>query len=343
MKKTKLVTEPENFDDEAPLLPGDVTVTGTYPTLLRKKTGLFSLDYALQSKGYLGLPMRNLIELYGYVGVGKSTLAYYLAGKVSERDTISICDIEMLDREYIPYAIGASGFKGNVHLVDGVDDKQKAVPHENMMMNMVKELAEETTGASILDSVSAIQPIAEAEGDFGEAFMGKRAKLVGQVSRALSGVLRNKERPSSAFIINHVYQILGGRGHTTAGGVLLGALAGVRLMLWTGEAFYDDKTGKPLGFLVKGKVEKLRFGGKGGEFQFYIVPGFGIHVGVSAMFDCFEFELAERGTRVKLDDRNIGYLKTDLLSYAALGKTRKFLPFIDKLNEYADKVEKGNE
>lgn len=335
-KKKSIPDEITQEEEEAPFVP-EVEVTGSYPHLSRKRTGLYSLDYALQSKGELGLPLRNIVELYGYAGVGKSTLAYFLAGCVAERDTISVCDIEMLDRDYVRYATGVSGFRGRIHLIDGTkEDKFRS--HEEMLMELSKELNEDSTGAAVIDSVSAIQPIAEAQGDFGEAFMGKRAKLVGQVSRSLSGVLRNKQKESAAFIVNHVYQILGGRGHTTAGGVLLGALAGVRLMLWTAETFSDDKdANRPIGFLVKGQVEKLRFGGKGGEFQFYIVPGFGVHPGVSAMFDCFELGIAKRDARVKLGDKSMGYLKADLLSYAAEGKTRKFLPFQEELSIRAEK------
>jgi hypothetical protein len=104
----------------------------------------------------------------------------------------------------------------------------------------------------------------------------------------------------------------------------------------------DDPENRPLGFLVGGQVEKLRFGGKGRMFQFYIVPGFGVHPGVTAMFDAFAYGFAERGSRVKMNDKSFGYLKSDLLTYAAEGKSRKFTPFVDALRGYADDIEKGN-
>jgi RecA/RadA recombinase len=329
---------------DKPITSEGITVVGAYPTLTRCRTGLFSFDLALAHKANLGLPERVIVELSGYQGIGKSTLAYFLAGKVTGEGAISICDMEMLDRDYIVRAVGASKFQGEIRLVDVVDEKSKPIPHETMMMKMALELSKEEVGASILDSVSSIQPIAEASGDFGEAFMGKRAKLVAQVSRALSGVLKTKDRPSSAFVINHAYQVIGGRGHTTAGGVVLGALAGVRIHMWAKETFMssDDEDAKPLGFLVAGQVEKLRFGGKGRTFQFYIVPGYGVHPGVTAMMDCFTYGFAERGSRVKMDDKSYGYLKADLLTYAAEGKTRKFTPFVDKLEHYAQEIIKGN-
>jgi RecA/RadA recombinase len=339
----------EEVEEEIEQSP-NIEVVGNYPSLVRKRTGLFSFDYAVSNKGDLGLAMRTIVELSGHNHVGKSTLAYYLLGATAKQDdtpdnNISICDMELLDRDYIASAIGRSGYSGKVTLVDTTDNKGKVIPHETMMMKMVMDLSESNTGSAMMDSVSAIQPIAEAAGDFGEAFMGKRAKLVAQVARGLAGVLRNKERPSTAIVINHSYQIIGGRGHTTAGGIVLPALAGVRVHMWSGEKFFEDEDTameNPIGFLVKGAIEKNRFGGPGRNFQFYIVPGIGVHVGVSAMFDCFAFGLAERGSRVKLGERSVGFLKADLLSYAADGRMRKFYPFMEAMDEYSKHVERGD-
>jgi hypothetical protein len=137
---------------------------------------------------------------------------------------------------------------------------------------------------------------------------------------------------------------MGGRGHTTTGGERIKFLSGVRLMLWPRETFRvddEDSSSEVLGFLVEGQVEKLRFGAKGQTFHFYIVPGFGVHVGVSAMFDAFAMGEAERGARVKLNGKSLGLLKKDLLSYAAEGRQRKFYPFIERMQKVAERVEKG--
>ena len=128
--------------------------------------------------------------------------------------------------------------------------------------------------------------------------------------------------------------------------------------MWSAEAFYEDDndpTSPALGFRVSGQIEKLRFGGRGRKFQFYIVPGYGVHAGVTAMFDAFDltarlkkakidvpYMTAERGARVKLDGKNLGFLKKDLLEYAAEGKRRKFYPFEEVMSRFADDMEKGN-
>lgn len=350
----------------------EVTVSGRYPTLARVKSGLFSLDYALSHEGNLGIPLRVIMELYGYTNVGKTTLADYLAGRIASEQggSITIADLEMNDVAYIPYAVSAGGYKGNVRMVDVTDDKGKIKTHEDILMVMAKDLLKESVSATIWDSVGATQSMAQQsvltdpKATFGEAFMGKRAKLVGDVASALRTALIAKETPSIAIAINHVHQVLGGRGHITPGGERLKYLAGTRIMMWSTEAFYendDDPTSPALGFRVSGQIEKLRFGGRGRKFQFYIVPGYGVHAGVTSMFDAFDltarldalkrkgkiredvapYMTAERGARVKLDDKNLGFLKKDLLEYAATGKRRKFYPFQDVMSRFVEDIERG--
>lgn len=350
----------------------EVTTTGRYPTLTRVKTGLFSLDYALSYEGNLGIPLRVISEFFGYTNVGKTTLADYVAGKIAAEmgGSITIADLEMNDVSYIPFAVGMAGYKGNVRMVDVTDEKKKIRTHEDVLMDMAKDLLKESVAAVVWDSVGATQSMAQQavltdpKATFGEAFMGKRAKLVGDVAGALRTALIAKELPSIAIAINHVHQVIGGRGHITPGGERLKYLAGVRIMMWSAEAFYEDDndpTSPALGFRVRGQVEKLRFGGRGRKFEFYIVPGYGVHPGVSAMFDTFEitarlnaakkkgklsdtvadYMTAERGARVKLDGNNLGFLKKGFLEYAAEGKQRKFYPFQEIMARFAEDIEKG--
>jgi RecA/RadA recombinase len=355
------------------LIP-NVKVTGRYPVLERIKTGLFSLDNAVSYKGNLGLPLGVLIELYGYTNSGKSTLAYFLAGKVAselEKSKISVADLEFADTQgYIPRAVAMGGFSGEVKMMDLTDDKGKPIKHSRILMNLLKSLYfDEEVGAIIWDSIGATQSDVQwaelfnpkSEG-FGQAFMGKKPFLVGQIADAIGEALKSKQ--ATAIALNHVHQVIGGRGHTTPGGERKGFLAGVRMMIWKGEAWREndeDDTSPYIGFQVNGQVEKLRFGGPGRKFSYYIVPGFGVHPGVSAMLDAFEitsrldklkkkgkigkeiapYMTAERGARVKLDGKSLGFLKKDLLAYAAEGKRRKFYPFQEIMARFTEDLEKG--
>jgi RecA/RadA recombinase len=345
----------------------EVEVTGHYPVLQRVKTNLTSLDIATSHKGNLGIPLRVLIEAYGYTNTGKSTLAYFLAGKVAQQvedSSIHIADLEMGDsKDYIPMATGVSGFKGKVHMMDVVDQKtEKLLFHEQILTQLARDLLfREDVPAVIWDSIGATQAMAHMSAllnpkeTLGEAKMGKHAFLVSAVADALRTGLISKKTPSTAIAINHVHQVIGGRGHITPGGERKGFLAGLRLMLWTDEVFRvdeEDKGSPILGFLVRGQVEKLRFGGRGRTFSFYIVPGYGVHEGVSAMFDAFEMTYrmkkspldylkAERGARIKLNGKSLGYLKKDLLSYALEGKRRKFYGFQEAMSRFVEDVENG--
>lgn len=315
-------------------------ITGRYPVVNHKRTGLFSLDLAMAQGPLLGYPMRTATELYGYPEVGKSTLAYYLASVLAEKKVV-ICDLEFLDTEYIRKIMTNMKFEGEVQIVDRTDAKGKPIPHEKMLQSMIATLYEEGTGVAIWDSLAAVTAIGEAEGDLGEANWGKRAKLNNQTARGLAAVLLNKTDESAVIGINHVQGIMGGKGHTTPGGNQFKYIAANRIMMYTEKTWTvsdDDKT--PIGFQVSGKLEKLRFGGKGRTFGFYIVPSYGVHTGVSAMFDCFEYGLAEQGTTVKVDGKSLGYIRKDLLMYAMEGRMRKFTPFLEKIGEYEKKLEK---
>lgn len=323
-----------------------VEILGTYPTLVRGRTGLFSLDMAMRDRNKIGIPMRTIMELYGYTNAGKSTLAYYLSGKLTGEGNVSVCDLEFCDREYVSSCLSTAGMNGSVKILSPTDEKGKPLSHENMLLETARDLYDEEFGATILDSVGGIVPNVEQdvllnskEKELGQAFMGKRAKLVGQFARAVTAALRNKERPSLAIVINHLHQNIGSHGHTTAGGENLKYLAASRVMIWPGETIYSDSEKSDVfGFLVRGQIEKLRYGSRGRSFQFYIVPGYGVHEGASALYDCLEYGLAESKSVVKIGDKSFGYLKANLLKLAAEGNTRRFEAFQEELLNHEKKI-----
>ena len=190
-------------------------------------------------------------------------------------------------------------------------------------------------GIGIIDSIGAISPIAEKEGDLGEANMGRRAKLVAQLTRKSLNEFR-KDRDNAMFMINHVHPILGGMGTTTPGGETLKYLVGIRLRVKRKEEFPDQS------YLMEGTVVKNRFGYRNRQFYIFMLAGTGIHVGLTAMFDCFILGLAERGKVVKMDGQSHGYLK-DLVKAAHEGRNEVFQPFIDKLSGASAVIETKEE
>jgi hypothetical protein len=75
----------------------------------------------------------------------------------------------------------------------------------------------------------------------------------------------------------------------------------------------------------------LKFGKRGGKFQVVNLPGYGISRNISAVFDCFNLGLAERGATVKVNDKSIGRI-TALIEDAT--NDEKFTPFYEQLDNY---------
>lgn len=309
-----------------------ITIEGAYPDVSRISTGLYSLDVALSSQNSLGMPVRTIYEIFGRPGAGKSSLAYYLAGKLNPKSRIELCDLEGLDRDYVVSSLEQGGFEGTLHFIQATDSKKKPRSHESMMQETVSNLKDDACSCAILDSIGAIVPIAENTGDLGDANMGRRAKAVAQYVRGLTMVMQYMEAPKVAFVVNHVNAVIGGRGHTTPGGDALHHLAKVRIMLWASDVIEDSKK-NPLAFIVQGNVEKLRFGAKGRKFKFVILPNIGVSPDLSAMIDCIDLELAERKATVNVGGTSVGYI-SKLVEDASKGRHDKFIAFYEALEEY---------
>ena len=314
------------------------TVEGDSPDVSRVGTGLWSLDRALSFQGDTGMPLRSIYELYGRPGYGKSSLAYYLVGRVKPTGKVVVADLEAnLDKTFLGNAVGQSGFHGIIQTIDysEIKDKKKHPrPHENMCQEAVDMLLEDDVNETVIDSIGAFTPIMEREGDIEEAFMGQRAKRIANLVRRSVAWLRVTDDPKLLIFVNHVHDLIGGpvKGHSTPGGNTLKYLANNRLWVLSGEHFDDGS------FLAEIRVEKLKYGGTAPwrTSTFYVIPGLGVSPEMSAVFDCFEVGKAERpkGGRIKMGDKNFGYLK-DLVEAAKEPEHNKarFKPFFDALSE----------
>jgi RecA/RadA recombinase len=316
-------------------------IIGDYPPIERRTTGLYTFDRAVGNpfKEAWGMPLRSMYEIYGASSSGKSTLSYFLAGKVNPTGEIDIADIEGLDLKYLELAIGASGFEGTLKVISEYDDKGKPRYHGAMLTELAMRLAEEAD-AGIFDSVSSYASAAEEEGTIGEAHMGRRAKDMAQFVRKARRRLLYAEAPGALFFINHKYNNLGSAGHTTAGGEEPKNLAAVRIWLYRKES-HIIKTSDFDDFYAEGRVMKLRYGGGGRKFGVFFLAGQGVHPGMTAVFDCFRLGLAERGATVKLNGKSQGRI-SELVESARAGETDKFEPFHKALDKFTGEI-KGDE
>ena len=302
-----------------------ITLVGKLPSIERVETGFWSLDRALQNgRGQRGFPLRTIIELYGYEGVGKSTFCWDISSRLKADGTVCVGALETLDPDYMKDIMENAGFHGTIEIASGDTD-------EDFVTNIANIMSREDVSVGILDSVGAISPISETQGDIGEANMGRRAHITAQFSRRMQNVLRNKENPSVVFIISHLSQIIGGRGSETTGGTAKKFLASLRIRLRRVESFDDGS------YLIEGKLEKNRWGVEDKTFQMCYLSGKGFHTGLSAVFDCVTIGVAKRERTVKMGENSYGFI-SKLFDQASKGEDAVFEPFKDALKAFDKEV-----
>ena len=289
---TKKLHEKKPYDGLWPITRGTVRVGGSVPTTRRILTGLWGLDQACAgAAGEPGLPIRGGVEIYGRWETGKSTLAYFLAGRVHPTGRIVLIDLEGGAREdYLRVAVETSGFKGEIYRVEH-EAKGQPRSHEEMLREGADSIRDDDVWCIILDSAAMTQPLPEREGGLDEANMGKRAQVLAKFSRRWGPWINFVKQDKLVIIVNHMLQDMGGYGKISPGGDTL--KFGIHTRLWIrrkGETF-----GKGA-FEAEIKVEKLRFGGvdKARIGRAVIVPGMGVSVELTALFDCMSLGQARR-------------------------------------------------
>ena len=319
-------------------------IIGDYPPVIRANTGLWSFDRSIGNpfSAEWGVPLRSLIEIFGPPESGKTSLGYTIAAAAREQGHILLASLEFTDKNYLENVMRHSGFHGTVEFLDFHDDKGKWLGHARLLTEAVNRLGrEEDIVALILDSVAAIVPPAREEGIIGEGFMADRAKFMKDMCSRVEAKLMNRETPATFIALNHVTQSLDpyNKGHVTPGGTGLKFHGVVRVYMFRKEVFPKpsdtDKSKLLKGFVAEGHVEKLRFGGRGRRFRVYIVPGVGVHKGMTALFDCIANKLGERnqtGT-ISLQGTNVGRIGS-FVEAAYTSKDEKFEPFIEVMRDY---------
>lgn len=325
------------------------TIEGTYPKLERIATGSYSLDHAVGNPytQEWGWPLRTIAEIYGPPESGKTTLGLHLMGSMRQAGRILLACLEGIDTNYVQNTLVATGFGGVAEFIPFQDKKGDWLGHAKMLTDAVNRLGrDETVVGMLLDSIAAVVPPGRDDDGsiIGEGFMADRAKFMKDLVSRAEAKLMNRKRSAVLIGLNHVTESLDPRNRTsiTPGGTGFKFHAAIRINLWRKEAFppYAKDATKAAewmlkGFVAEGTVEKNRFGGRGRKFRVYIVPGRGVHPGMSAMFDCCVMGLAERtktGT-IKIGDVNHGRIGT-FVKDAWGGKDESFGPFLEILETH---------
>lgn len=207
-------------------------------------TGCLSLDVAL---GVFGVPRGRIIEIYGPEASGKTTLAQHIVSEVQKLGGIAAyVDAEhALDPDYAKKI----GVRINELLISQPDTGEQAL---EIVETLVRSNAVDVI---VIDSVAALVPKAEIEGEMGDSHMGLQARLMSQALRKLTGIVSKSK--TTVIFINQTRMKIGivfGNPETTTGGVALKFYSSVRIEIR--RAAQIKQGDKIIGNRVKVKIVK---------------------------------------------------------------------------------------
>ncbi|TFB12317.1 recombinase RecA [Candidatus Marinimicrobia bacterium MT.SAG.3] len=258
-------------------------------------TGALSLDAAL---GIGGVPRGRVIEIYGPEASGKTTLSLHIMAETQKLGgKVAFIDAEhALDPRYA----AKLGVNTDDLLLSQPDSGEQAL---EITETLVRSNAIDTI---VIDSVAALVPRAELEGEMGDSHMGLQARLMSQALRKLAGII--KKSNTCVIFINQIRMKIGvmfGSPETTTGGRALKFYASVRLDIRRIGAIKEGSIA--VGNRVRVKVVKNKMAPPFREVELDIMYGFGISYEADILDIALEADLISKmGSWYSYGDERLG-------------------------------------
>lgn len=268
---------------------------GQVPKIPSIPTGAIGLDLAL---GIGGIPKGRIVEIYGPESSGKTTLTLHIAAECQKQGgTVAFIDAEhALDTQYA----SKLGVDVPNTLISQPDSGEQALEIADMLVRSG------AVNLLIVDSVAALTPRAELEGDMGDSHMGLQARLMSQALRKLTGSISRSN--CTVIFINQLRMKIGvmfGNPETTTGGNALKFYSSVRMDIRRIGAIKDGEN--VVGNRTRVKVVKNKVAPPFKEIEFDIMYG----QGISKEGDLLDLAVKEKivdkaGAWYSYDDTKIG-------------------------------------